>query len=109
MYTANLTSPSRNSHRHPEPLAKCYELRIDLAVKIRCRGRKGDRECLRQVCLICEVFTTKVVVQGMEKMVLCWRRFPEVRWMVQYLPAKSQYGTRGHLHQMRPVIVMEER
>ena len=65
------------------------QLRNALAVKLGDLRRKEGRKCLPQVCLIGEGFPTKVVVQGMEDVIICWHNVQGVRWMVQCLPAKS--------------------
>ena len=55
-------------------LSTCLQLRNPLAVKLWGFGRKEVRECLAQVCFTGEGFSTKMIVQGVEKVVICWRK-----------------------------------
>lgn len=53
------------------------------AVKIRPLGRREVYKCVPQVCLIGDGFPTKVIVQGTEGVIICWRKFWEVsQWHI---------------------------
>ncbi|GFW87936.1 uncharacterized protein TNCV_1360391 [Trichonephila clavipes] len=51
-------------------LPTCLQFFNSLAVKLGCVGRKEVRDSLSYVCFIGEGFTTKMIVQGMEEIVI---------------------------------------
>ena len=55
-------------------LPPCLQLRNPLAVELWGFGRKEVREGLAQVCFTGEGFSTKMIVQGVEKVVIGWRK-----------------------------------
>lgn len=79
----------------------CLLLRNAQVVNTRCLRRKEVIECLPQVPM-------KVVAQRMDEVVICWRKFQGIRWVVQCLSAKCSYGILGLLRHMRTSIVVEE-
>ena len=55
-------------------LPTCLQLFNALAVELESFGRKEVREGLAQVCFIGEGFPTKMIIQGVEEVVIGWRK-----------------------------------
>ena len=55
-------------------LPTCLQLFNPFAVKVGGFGHKEVREGLVQVCFIGEGFPTKIIIQGMEEVVVGWRK-----------------------------------
>lgn len=59
------------------------------------------------VCLVCDIFPTKVDVQRMEEMKIIRLKVRRVRWMSQCFPANLSYGVPGHQRHMMSEIFIK--
>lgn len=104
-----------NHHRYPEPLTSCHPDTQCHGVKKTkqpqkwCFGCQEVYEYQPQVCLICEGFSKIVVVQWIEKLVICWCKVRgQGGWHSVSFPAKSPYAIPVRSRHMKPGTDMEE-